>query len=56
MPQLTRLSAAKARARLKRAGCTAKVKGRGGRHVRKQSARPGRRLKLGARVTVTLGL
>jgi len=55
VPQLTRLSAAKARARLKRAGCTAKVKGRG-RHVRKQSARPGRRLKLGARVTVTLGL
>jgi Ca2+-binding RTX toxin-like protein len=54
VPKLKRLSAAKARARLKHAGCAAKVKGHG-RHVRKQSAKPGRHLTLGAKVTVTMG-
>jgi Ca2+-binding RTX toxin-like protein len=54
VPKLKRLSATKARAKLKHAGCAAKVKGHG-RHVRKQSAKPGRHLKLGAKVTVTMG-
>jgi Ca2+-binding RTX toxin-like protein len=53
VPKLKGLTATKARARLKKAGCVAKVKGRRGK-VRKQSARAGRRLAFHAKVTVTM--
>jgi hypothetical protein len=47
-------TAAMARKRLRAAGCKIKVKGHG-RKVHKQSAKTGRRLALGTKVTVTMG-
>jgi Ca2+-binding RTX toxin-like protein len=54
VPKLKGLTATKARKRLRTAGCAIKVKGRG-RKVHRQSARAGRRLARGAKVTVTMG-
>jgi Ca2+-binding RTX toxin-like protein len=54
VPKLKGITAAKARKRLRAAGCKAKVKGHG-RRVHRQSAKAGRRLALGAKVTVTMG-
>jgi hypothetical protein len=53
VPKLKGLTAAKARKRLKQAGCSIKVKGKRGK-VRKQSVKAGKRLAAGAKVTVTI--
>ena len=59
VPKLRGLTANKAKARLKKAGCTAKVRRASSRRVRrgrviKQSTRAGRRVKRGATVTLTI--
>jgi hypothetical protein len=55
VPSLRGLSLKRARTRLRHANCRlGKVRGRRPGHVRRQSAKPGRRLKRGTRVDVTV--
>jgi hypothetical protein len=54
VPRVTHMTAAKAKRRLRHAGCRYRTKGHG-RHVHRQSIRPGKRIKRTTKVTLRLG-